>query len=283
MKPSFCGWYFKVQSRECSLALIPAVHRTEEKRAASLQILWDNQSGAVSLPAAQAAMSWSTPRVILGENLFCPYGIALSVRSDDWNIQGILRFGPLRSLQMPIMGPFALLPFLECSHRIASMQQRVDGTLLVNGKCIRLENAQGYIEGDRGHSFPGEYAWSQCLFPEGSLMLAVARVPVGPAAFPGVIALLQIRGKEYRFARYLGARLVNVRAGRVKIRQGRLVLTAERLGQAGQPLNAPVCGAMTRTIRENLCCHVRYQLRRDGLVLWELETERASFEMEYPD
>lgn len=282
MQPSFCGWYFKMQSEGHSLALIPAVHRTKSESSASLQILWNEQSTVIPIPAAQAAISWAGPRAILGDNLFCPHGISLSVESKDWNIQGTLRFGPLHPLKIPIMGPFELMPFMECGHRIASMRHRVDGTLLVNGECVRFENAEGYIEGDRGHSFPREYAWSQCIFSEGSLMLAAARVPVGPSAFSGVIALVQNRGREYRFASYLGARLVSARAGRVEIRQGSLVLTAERLGQAGQPLNAPVCGAMTRTIHENLCCPVRYQLRRDGLILWELETDRASFEMEYP-
>lgn len=114
-------------------------------------------------------------------------------------------------------------------------------------------------------------------------MLAAARVPMGPKVFSGVIALLQIQGREYRFASYLGARLVCVEADRVVIRQGKLVLTAKRLGKAGQPLNAPVCGAMTRTIHENLCCPVRYQLRRDGFVLWEQEIDHASFELEYPN
>lgn len=282
MKPSFCGWYFKVQSSECSIALIPAVHGSTEESAASLQILWGEQSGVIPMPADRAAVSWASPRAILGENLFCSRGVSLSVRSAHWNIQGVLRFGPMQPLHMPIMGPFELLPFMECSYRIASMKHRVDGTLFVNGKRIRFENAEGYIEGDRGRSFPREYAWSQCLFPEGSLMLAAARVPVGPIAFPGVIALLRIRDREYRFASYLGARLVSVRGGRMEIRQRNLVLTAERIGQAGQPLNAPVCGAMTRTIHENLCCPVRYQLRKDGSILWELETDRASFELEYP-
>lgn len=282
MEPSFCGWYFKVQSSECSLALIPAVHGSAEESAASLQILWGEQSGVVPIPAVRAAVNWASPRVMLGENLFCPHGVALSVRNARWNIQGVLRFGPLKPLHIPIMGPFELVPFMECSHRIASMKHRVDGILLVNGKCVRFENAEGYIEGDKGRSFPREYAWSQCFFPEGSLMLAAARVPAGPIAFSGVIALLQVWGREYRFASYLGARLVSVRAGRVEIRQGCLVLIAERLGQAGQPLNAPVCGRMTRTIRENLCCHVRYQLRKDGFILWELEADRASFELEYP-
>lgn len=185
MKPSFCGWYFKVQSSECSIALIPAVHGSTEESAASLQILWGEQSGVIPMRADRAAVSWASPRAILGENLFCSRGVSLSVRSAHWNIQGVLRFGPLQPLHMPIMGPFALLPFMECSHRIASMKHRVDGILFVNGKRIRFENAEGYIEGDRGRSFPREYAWSQCLFPEGSLMLAAARVPVGPIAFPG--------------------------------------------------------------------------------------------------
>lgn len=282
MKPSFCGWYFKVQLSECSIALIPAVHGAAEKSAASLQILWGEQSGAIPMLAARTAVNWGRPRAILGESLFCPHGVVLSVRNAGWNIQGTLRFGPLQPLRMPIMGPFELMPFMECSHRIASMKHRVDGTLIVNGKCVRFENAEGYIEGDRGCSFPREYAWSQCLFPEGALMMAVARVPVGPVAFSGVIALLRIRGREYRFASYLGARLVSAGADRVEIRQGKLVLTAERMSRAGQPLNAPFCGTMTRTIHENLCCPVRYRLRKDGLILWELETNRASFELEYP-
>lgn len=153
MKPSFCGWYFKMQSGEQSLALIPAVHRTKTENTASLQILWDGRSGVIPMPAARAAICWASPRAILQDNLFCPQGIALSAQSDDWSIQGTLRFGPLHPLEIPIMGPFALMPFMECSHRIASMKHRVDGTLLVNGERIRFENAEGYIEGDRGHSF----------------------------------------------------------------------------------------------------------------------------------
>ena len=153
--------------------------RVSEESAASLQILWGEQSGVVPIPAVRAAVNWASP-VMLGENLFCPHGVALSVRNARWNIQGVLRFGPLKPLHIPIMGPFELVPFMECSHRIASMKHRVDGILLVNGKCVRFENAEGYIGGDKGRSFPGNIAWSQCFFPEGSLMLAAARVPAGP-------------------------------------------------------------------------------------------------------
>lgn len=104
MKPSFCGWYFKVQSSECSIALIPAVHGSAEKSSASLQILWCEQSGAIPMPAARTAVNWGSPRAILGESLFCPHGVVLSVRNASWNIQGTLRFGPLQPLRMPIMG-----------------------------------------------------------------------------------------------------------------------------------------------------------------------------------
>lgn len=153
MKTSFCGWYFKVQSEEYSLALIPAVHCSTMENTASLQILWDGKSGVIPMPACRSAMGWTKPRAILGDNLFCPHGVVLSVRDDHWSIRGMLRFGPLRPLRVPIMGPFALLPFLECSHRIGSMRHRVDGVLLVNGRRVRFENAEGYLEGDRGGLF----------------------------------------------------------------------------------------------------------------------------------
>lgn len=283
MKSSFCGWYYKVESEKCSLALIPAVHQSEEETSASLQILWNGKSGVIPMSASQAAVTWANPRAVLEKNLFCPRGMLLSIQTSQWDIQGKLRFGPLQPLRVPVMGPFEFMPFLECSHRIGSMKHQVNGTLRVNGQCVQLKNARGYIEGDRGRSFPREYAWSQCLFAEGSLMMAVARVPLGSVAFPGVIALVCLRGREYRFASYLGARIVGVHKGKVLIRQGQFTLSAERLGQSGQPLQAPVCGAMKRTIHENLCCPVRYCLRKDGHVLWQLETDRASFEMEYPE
>ena len=47
------------------------------------------------------------------------------------------------------------------------------------------------------------------------------------------------------------------------------------------PLQAPTDGAMTRTIRENVVCRARYQLRRKNHILFDFETSEASFEYEY--
>ena len=113
-------------------------------------------------------------------------------------------------------------------------------------------------------------------------MLSVAEIPLGPVRFTGVIAVIQLEGKEYRLAAYTGAKAVRIRAGEVVVQQGRLQLTAQLLERAGCPLRAPEGGQMTRTIREQVACRARCQLKQDRRILWALESDKASFAYEYP-
>ena len=180
------------------------------------------------------------------------------------------------------MGPLCAVPFLQCRHRVASMAHGLSGRLEVNGRAFGFDGGRGYIEGDRGRSFPSGYLWTQCLFAGGSLMLAVADVPLGPAAFRGVIALVRLEGREWRLASYLGARVTALGGGGATVRQGDLCLTARRLGGPGRALRAPAAGAMERTVRENPACPAYYRLTKGGRVLLELAADNASFEYEWP-
>lgn len=74
--------------------------------------------------------------------------------------------------------PFKYVPFMECRHSVWSMRHSVSGTVYINGQEYSFQNAWGYWEGDRGHSFPKEYLWTQCCFDGGSLMLSVAEIPI---------------------------------------------------------------------------------------------------------
>lgn len=112
-------------------------------------------------------------------------------------------------------------------------------------------------------------------------MLSVANIPMGGFRFRGLIGVVLLDGREYRFATYLGGKIGEIGNGRVKMMQGRMELEAELLERNGKPLKAPTQGDMARTIRESAACRARYRFRRDNRTLFAFETDRASFEYEY--
>lgn len=278
MQDGFCGWYFKCQSATQTLVFIPAEHRSGGTRGGSLQILAGTESWNLPFSGAQTFVSARTPEAILGGNRFTLRGIRLAVETPALTAQGTLRFGPLTPLSYPIMGPFAALPGMECSHTVASLYHRVDGCVTVNGREFRFDGGRGYLEGDRGTSFPREYLWTQGFFPGGSLVVSAARVPLGPIAFTGVIAAIRWRQKEYRLATYRGARAVTIQKGGLVIRQGRWELQARRLAPGGAALRAPVTGQMCRTIREQAAGPVHYRLRCGRHTVLDVTVPDASFE-----
>ena len=283
MGNGFCGWYFKCQNKEHTLAVIPACHGTKGKKGASIQLL--TQDGAWNVPFApeEFHLQQENPLYLtLGKNLFCEKGFLLNIHTSELTATGTIHFGPLAPPLYDFMGPLALVPGLECRHQVVSMIHRVQGSLTINGKEYEFPRGAGYWEGDRGRSFPREYAWTQCCFQGGSLMMAAAQVPLGPLHMLGTVAILFWQGKEYRLATYLGARVEAIGRGTVRIRQGRDVFTATLLERGGHPLRAPAKGAMNRTVREPPACRAQYHFQRDGRTLFSLESNQASFEYEFP-
>lgn len=60
--------------------------------------------------------------MLIGQNRFGEKGIRLVIKTPELKIKGKLAFGPLSPLKYDIMGPFALLPFMECRHEVWSMK-----------------------------------------------------------------------------------------------------------------------------------------------------------------
>ena len=50
MRNYFCGWYFRCQSEQQTLAVIPSVHRTKESKYCTIQLITDTQSFHVPFP-----------------------------------------------------------------------------------------------------------------------------------------------------------------------------------------------------------------------------------------
>lgn len=261
------------------LAVIPAVHQTGKKKTCSIQIITEKESWTVELPAEEFRRKGKM--ISIGRNRFGEKGIRLAICVPGLNVKGKIEFGALFPLRYNIMGPFSLVPFLECRHSIWSMKHTVRGTVYINGEKYHFDNAEGYWEGDRGRSFPKEYIWTQCSFPGGVLMLSVADIPMAGFHFRGVIGIVLLNGREYRLATYLGARAVRIRNGMVRVVQGSLELEAELLERIGKPLKAPAEGDMVRTIHESAACRAAYRFRKDNCTFLAFETDRASFEFEY--
>lgn len=281
MRDYFCGWYSKCQNGTQTVGIIPAFHRNKGQKTCSIQLITDTGSWNVTFPISAFRKTGRT--VEIAGNRFGPEGLCLDLRDDGVQAAGVLRFGPLQRLKYDIMGPFRYVPFMECRHSVLSMKHSVDGTLTINGTPYVFRQGTGYLEGDRGRSFPKEYVWTQCCFPEGSLMLSVADIPLWGIHFTGIIGVICWQGRQYRLGTYWGAVAEKIGGGEVVIRQGRKRLTIRRLKEKGHPLAAPVGGSMSRTIHETAACRVYFHFQENGRTIFELESPHASLEYEYRD
>ena len=281
--PYFEGWYLKHQTKGGeALALIPALHidRTGQ-RSASLQVLADDKAWWLEYPAAEFRASERAFQIQMGQNLFSRKEVWLDVERDGLSLHGTLRCGPFTPLESNIMGPFRFLSGMECSHGVISMGHSLEGTLALNGKRVDFSDGTGYVETDRGRSFPSTYLWTQCTWREpqrGSLMLSIAAIPLAIGCFTGCICAVLYNGQEYSLATYRGARVEQWSGAGAVIRQGKYRLSAELLEGRGCPLHAPAEGRMGRTIHESLRAQMRYRFWREKKLLFEHTDRCASFE-----
>jgi len=151
----FKGWYFKCSASDKTIAFIPAYHRSNRRETASLQII--TNEAAFNIPFDSLKYSEKPLCVNLGKCVFSEDGIKLNIKNDELTIIGELRFGCVSPIKYDIMGPFHIVPFMQCKHSVYSMKHSVDGQIAVNGRELDFQNGQGYIEGDSGYSFPNRY------------------------------------------------------------------------------------------------------------------------------
>ena len=269
----------KCQSDGHTFAVIPALHGIKGKKSCSIQIITEKNVWNIEFPSE--AFHRQREKLSIENNIFSPWGIHLCINTPQLYVKGKLTFGPNTPLRYDIMGPFALVPFMECRHSVFSMRHRVNGTLTINDEEYVFVDGVGYWEGDRGRSFPKEYLWTQCHFSEGSIMLSVAEIPVIGVHFTGIIGVVFWQGKEYRFATYLGAKVLWLKKGDIRIIQGDMELEVRLPESAEKTLKAPNSGNMVRNIRESLNCRASYCFKRKGAIFFEFETCKASFEYEY--
>lgn len=196
-------------------------------------------------------------------------------------IYGKVNYGPFTPITSDIMGPFRFLP-MQCRHEVVSMGHSLSGGFTLEGQWIDLSGGTGYIEGDRGRSFPKKYLWLHCNdFPHPkhcSIMAAVADIPFCGFHFMGCICVVHYQGKEYRLATYRGVRIVKASEQHLILKQGKLCLEVTIDTSTAHPLRAPKGGQMTETIHESNCSHGRFRFWIGADLLFDLSSENCSFE-----
>lgn len=281
--PYFEGWYLKHQTKEGNaLALIPALHINRAgQRSVSLQVIADSKTWWLEYPDTEFHGAEKVFQIQVEQNHFSDKEIRLNVERNDLSLHGTLRYGPFALLKSDIMGPFRLLSGMECYHGVISMGHSLEGTLTLNGKPIDFSGGMGYIETDRGRSFPSAYLWTQCSWQEhrhNSLMLSIATIPLPVGKFTGCICAVFYNEQEYRLATYRGAQIEQWSRSGAVIRQGKYRLAVELLEGQGHPLRAPVEGKMGRIIYESLRARLRYRFWLGEALLFEHTDHCASFE-----
>ncbi|WP_434309294.1 hypothetical protein [Hominifimenecus sp. rT4P-3] len=280
-RPYFEGWYLKHQNEDQSIAFIPSFHQgADGKKTAFLQMITEKKSWRLRFSNAEFHRGRKSFYARMDGVECTEKGCQFQLRENGIWLEGKLTYSSLTPLKWDIMGPFQFAPGLPCRHQVFSLTHRVDGRLSLNGREYVFRNGTGYVEGDRGDSFPEAYLWTQYLDKNLSIMASAAKIPVGKKSFIGCIGVIWIKGKEYRLGTYLGARVIYADAKKLIIRQGNALFSAECMENSPQALCAPRQGMMRRVIYENLACQVHYQFIKDGKTLLDFTERRASFEMD---
>lgn len=261
---SFEGWYFRISDHQCSIAMIVGISNERDNEHAFIQTLdtISRQSQYIRFPLTELHICDQPFSLRYQNNVFTLNGISLHLKSKV-NIQMNISFKEMTKLQSTryapnIMGPFAYLKQMECIHSIISTTHCAYGTLQIQGQSFQIMG-RGYIEKDRGVSFPKHYLWiqsNQCIEKPATFFMAIAHIPLHHIQFQGIIALLEVAGKQYRFGSYYGAIARTLKetqdASYVGVYQGlwRMYLKLEHGSK--YPLIAPKHGAMGPKVMEGL-------------------------------
>ena len=281
-KVFFEGWYFKHQYKDISIALIPGINIDKNGvKYAFIQIITNNKSYNIKYNFKDFSMSYDKLTIKIKDNIFSNRGVILNIVCDDMKIKGKLSYDNITAIRSNIMGPFALIKFMQCNHGVISLHHLVNGKLNMNNEEIIIKDGIGYIEKDYGKSFPKYYLWVQCndfKNEKASIMVSIADIPFLGYEFKGCIAAILYRGKEYRMATYNGVRIIDYSEKGVIIKRGKYKLEVKINENNPQELLAPESGEMKRVIYENIACNAIFKFYRKDKLIFNLKSKNASFE-----
>lgn len=292
----FEGWYIKLvdAAGEQIWSFIPGISYSADTHC-FVQVMHANSGKTWYLryPERDFKSSRRIFQTGIAHNLFSSTGLNLDLTQADLNLRGEVFFEdthpfPTTFLSPGIMGWYSYAPRMECYHGVVSMQQRLSGSLEINGAEISFDGGKGYMEKDWGTSMPSDWIWIQSNHFEGdagaSFMLSLARIPWMQGYFPGFLSFVMIGGKIYRFATYNRSSVTNIEvledAVHIKLRNARHTLEVSVYRNIGGILKAPRHGQMEREIQESIVSRLDLELRdKQGILLFKGKGFHAGLEI----
>ena len=277
-KKYFEGWYFKHASRDLKIAFIPSISVLDGEKKAYVQVISNLFSDCFEFPPEDFSADDKSLSIKIGNNHFSERGININLTNPKHEIKADLKYSELL-IPKNIMGPFKYFPKMECVHSIFSMKHSVYGSISLNGREYFFYDNLGYIEGDRGASFPEKYVWIQGNdLPNGAFSLSIATIPLGPFKFTGLIALLYVGMKEYRFATYNNTKIIKNAEDHIRLKKGKLLLDVFIRSGKSFMLSAPVKGLMARRVGESMDAEIEIALSKKGVTIYRGIAKNASVE-----
>ncbi len=297
----FEGWYYKLVSGDENetLALIPGISMNTADPHAFIQIFISHRdTKGISLKTHymrydlnQFTYGHDQFWIQIGESKFSKDSIDLSINDLNIKLTGHIHLNELtpirKTLFMPnIMGFFGYFKFMECYHGVISMSHQTQGKLLINQRSIDFDSGKGYIEKDWGKSFPRAYVWLQSNHfqnAETSLMFSYADIPFIGLYFKGLIVNLIYQQKEYRFATYNNAKVIEEHIEKTHayylIKKGKYKLEIDAKSDHEIGLASPKNGQMIEQIKEGLSGTIKIKLFKHNELIYADEGQHAGIEI----
>lgn len=284
----FEGYYFKLTSKDESLCFIVG-YTLGENAHSFIQVFGSKftKMHYFKFETLMCTMMRNPLYIRINNNIFTKNKIQVELENDEIVIKGTVCFSKQASLiktrYMPsVMGPLSYVR-AECVHDVVILYSKVNGAFRMRNQSIVFDDAYGYVEGDRGVSFPKAYLWLQAIEEDFSIFLSLAVVDLKYFCFKGVIALIHHGNTQYRFGSYYLATfdvLEDVNAVTVSLKQGVYHLLVEIMNyEEDMMLVAPENGGMNGVTRECVEATISMSLFKNGFCVVSKEGLKASVEL----
>lgn len=290
-KDYFEGWYFKNTNKENGVSFIPGINIEKNEPKAFVQVITNGTSYFVNYDIEDFIFFDNPFAIKIGNNFFSREGIHIDIKDKGLDINGDIKYSNNKNINTNfmnpnIMGPFSFIPFMECNHAILSMQNNANGSININNYEMKFDNDMGYIEKDLGCSFPKTYIWCQgnnFQKSNASFMLSIADVPFKMFKFKGVICVLLLDDKEYKFTTYNNGKLaecdINDNSLNITLKKGDYYLNVRSTFDKGQKLAAPVKGGISKDIFESITSLITVTLRQGDKTIFSDTSTNCGLEI----
>lgn len=288
----FEGWYFKNTNIKNGISFIPGINIDEEKKA-FIQVITNKISYYIDYDISSFRFNVDPFYIQVGDNIFSKDGIHIDIKQSNQSpsIYGDIFYSKKSDIKKNffnpnIMGPFSYVPFMECNHAILSMKNSTEGSIVINQENMDFDNGNAYIEKDWGISFPKTYIWAQgneFQNKNASFMISIANIPFRLFEFRGIICVLIIDNKEFRFTTYNCTKIIEYDVVdnliNITLKKGRYSLNIKSTYDIGFKLAAPVKGKMKKDIFESISSSITVTLKKEEEVIFSDTSKNCGLEI----